>query len=72
MNLILSDIRSRFLIQNVSSLIFIKLNGPPLMRDPNDYIKKWLQSHRCASDTLIRTASQKSTVTQEDPVWKFS
>jgi len=36
-----------------------------------DYIKTWLRSHRCASYTQIRTASQKSIVKQEDPVWKF-
>jgi len=35
------------------------------------YIKTWLRSHRCDSDTQIRTASNKSTVRQEDPVWKF-
>jgi len=35
------------------------------------YIETWLRSHRCASDTQIRTASQKSTVKQEDPVWKY-
>jgi len=33
-----------------------------------DYIKTWLQCHRCASDTWIRTANQKSIVKQEDPV----
>jgi len=36
-----------------------------------DHIKTWLRSNRCARDTQIRTASQKSTVKQEDPVWKF-
>jgi len=41
------------------------------MWDPIAYIKTWLRSHRCASDTQIRTASQKSTVKQENPVWKF-
>jgi len=40
------------------------------MWDPNDYIKPWLRSHRCASNTQIRSAGQKSTVKQEDPVWK--
>ena len=35
-----------------------------------DYIKTW-RSHRFASDTQIRTTSQKSTVKQEDPMWKF-
>jgi len=33
-----------------------------------DYIKTWLRSHRCASDTQIRTASQKYTVNQESSV----
>jgi len=46
------------------------------MWDANDYTKTWLRSHRCASDTQIRTARQKSTVSQkvykqEDPMWKF-
>jgi len=36
-----------------------------------DYINKWLRSHRCAGDKQIRTACQKSTVKQEDPVWKY-
>jgi len=34
-----------------------------------DYIKTWLRSLRCASDTHI--ARQKSAVKQEDPMWKF-
>jgi len=42
------------------------------MWDPKDYIKAWPRSHRCASsDKQIRTASQKPTLKQEDPVWKF-
>jgi len=32
-----------------------------------DYIKIYMRSHRCASDTQIRTASQKPAVKQEDP-----
>jgi len=35
------------------------------------YIKTRLPSHRRASDTQIRTASQTSAVKKEDPVWKF-
>jgi len=41
------------------------------MWDLNDYIKIWLRSHRCASDMQIHTASQNSTVKQEDPVKKY-
>jgi len=33
-----------------------------------DYIKTLLRSHRCASDTQIRNASQKLTVKKEDSV----
>jgi len=36
-----------------------------------DYMKTCLRSHRCANETQIRTASQKTTVKQEDPGWKF-
>ena len=36
-----------------------------------DYIEAWLRSHWCTSGSQIRTAGQKSTVEQEDPVWKF-
>jgi len=36
------------------------------------YLETWLRSHRRDSDTQIRTASQKSAVKQEDPVWKCS
>jgi len=35
------------------------------------YIKTWLRTHRCDSDTQIRTASQKSAVKQEDPAWNL-
>jgi len=41
------------------------------MWDPNDNNKTWLRFHRCASDRQIPTVSQKSTVKQVDPVWKF-
>ena len=36
-----------------------------------DYIKIWLRSHRCVSDNQIRTSIQKSSVKQQDPLWKF-
>jgi len=41
------------------------------MWDPNDNIKTWLRSRISASDTQIRTVSQKSAVKPEDSVWKF-
>jgi len=35
-----------------------------------DYSKTRLRFHRCVSHMQIRIASQKSTLKQEDPVWK--
>jgi len=43
------------------------------MWDLSDYIKTWLQSHRCANNMRICTAaSQKSAMKQEYPVQTFS
>ena len=35
------------------------------------HFKTWLWSHRRARDMQIHTVGQKSTVKQEDPMWKF-
>ncbi|KAF0747433.1 E3 SUMO-protein ligase KIAA1586-like [Aphis craccivora] len=40
MNLIYSNFRSRLTIQNISKLMFINVNGPPLSQwNPTDYVK---------------------------------
>jgi len=64
---------------SVRAAAYIALNPQPVVQvysqkpavKQEDHIETWLWSHRCASDTQIRTASQKSTVKQDDPVWKF-
>lgn len=70
MNLIVTETRSRLLINHVSSLMFIKLHGPPISTwKPDNYVQKWLKCHRSATDTQTRRAKSKDLT--EDPVWKF-
>jgi len=70
MNIIVSDTRSMLLVSHVSSLLFIKLHGPPLKSwNPTTYAKTWLRKHRSATDTQTRVAvSQDKT---KDPLWQF-
>ena len=70
MNIICTDLRSNLLVSNISHLMMISINGPPLNRwQPRDYVKKWLLQHRSASDTKSRKVSQ--SVTSEKTVWKI-
>ena len=71
MNNILTDSRSRPLVQRVSNLIFIKLHGPPVnLWKLEEYVRKWLRNHRSATDA--RTKVAKANLKQEEnPIWKF-
>ncbi|XP_076829399.1 E3 SUMO-protein ligase KIAA1586-like [Brachyhypopomus gauderio] len=70
MNIIISDTRSKLLISNVSSLLFIKLHGPPLkLWNPTKYAKLWLRNHRSATDTQTRVVASKDVIA--DPLWQF-
>jgi len=49
------DYRSRLLIKNISSSMFININGPPLQKwNPKDYVECWLTLHRDADDNKWR------------------
>ena len=51
-NIISTDLRCTILVKNLSSLMFVNLNGPPLrMWRPESYVKSWLQFHRSANET---------------------
>jgi len=55
MNVIISPSRNSLLIGNVSSLLFIKINGPPINKFvPSRYVQKWLRSHVSAMDKRAR------------------
>jgi len=52
MNTICTDLHSRLTINNISKLMFIIINGPPLnIWNPDNYVKIWLAKHRSADDT---------------------
>ena len=70
MNIIVSDTRSMLLVFHVSSLMFIKLHGPPLGSwNSTMYAKTWLRKHRSATDTQTRVVSSKDKT--KDPLWQF-
>ena len=49
MNLVLSTTRNRLAVSNVSSLLFVKINGPPLEQfDVLPYVQSWLLNHSSA------------------------
>ena len=55
MNLIMSPLRNSLGITRLSSLMFIKLMGPPLqLWNPLPYVNRWLTAHRHADDTRSR------------------
>lgn len=71
MNLIITPIRTRLLIERVSALMFIKLHGPPMHQwNPTSYGTTWLRSHRSAEDRRTRPATE-SRSEPPDPVWRF-
>jgi len=52
-NIISTDLRCTILVKNLSSLMLVNLNGPPLrIWRPESYVKSWLQFHRSANDTV--------------------
>ena len=52
MNLISTNLRSHLTVDNLSNLMFIHINGPPLrMFKPRKHTETWLLYHRSADDT---------------------
>jgi hypothetical protein len=71
MNLIVTDLRSLLTIKNVNSLMWIKINGPPVrLFDPQKYLRKWLNRHRDALDNKTRKVAPKPF--DEDKTSMFS
>jgi len=57
MNNICTDLRSRLTINNISNLMFININRPPLSDlNPEYYVKSWLFNYRCAEDPRTKIA----------------
>ena len=65
MNLIITDLRSSLTVNHVSSLMFIKINGPPIRQfEPTKYVKKWLILHHLAEN--IKCKKRKLDNCDED------
>lgn len=71
MNVIITKLRTRLLISNVSSALFIKLNGPPLFTwNALQYVKSWLLRHRSAEDTRSRHVGEVEHDNEKE-LWKL-
>ena len=74
MNLIVTPARNSLLTQNVSSLLFIKIVGPPLDKfEPLKYVKSWLAlGHHLGQDTnskgLKKGRGKPSRASMEPPI----
>ncbi|XP_050500421.1 uncharacterized protein LOC126884207 [Diabrotica virgifera virgifera] len=69
MNLIITDDRVSLLTKTVSSLMFVKLNGPPLTRfEPSKYVNSWLlRGRHSALDTNSTERAEKRLMTKSSP-----
>ena len=49
MNIVCTDLRNSLNIESRSSILFLKINGPPISKfDPDRYFKIWLRTHNNA------------------------
>ena len=69
MNLVATNLRNKLLVENISSLMFIKLTCPPLKNwNPSPYVITWLRKHRSADDQRVKKSLDES---ENKQVWKF-
>lgn len=67
LNLICTDLRSTLSITNISNLMLININGPPLkLWSPESYVKSWLVQYRSADDTRTKKTTKKEEDTDTD------
>lgn len=72
MNLICSDLRSRLSVTNISNLMFININGPPVaIWNPTNYVKNWLIKHRSTNDNRSRKVAQIKLNEEKAGLWKI-
>ncbi len=59
MNNVCTDKRSTLLLANVSNLMMISINGPPVrLFEPRKYVTSWLRSHRSATQARRQCTPQ--------------
>ena len=63
MNLIITPIRTKLLVERVSALMFLKLHGPSVDDwDPTNYVISWNRHHRLAEDPRTRALPETQKV----------
>ncbi|KAF3856793.1 hypothetical protein F7725_017516 [Dissostichus mawsoni] len=68
MNNICTDRRSTLLLSNVSNMMMISLNGPPVtLFEPRKYVTTWLRSHRSATQARRQCTPQ---MPEYKHIWK--
>jgi hypothetical protein len=71
MNLICSYIRASLLTVNVSNLLFISINGPPLSYfNPSKYVVSWLRKHKSADQTPCNSKKHEEKK-ENTSLWKI-
>lgn len=70
MNNIITDLRASILISNVSNLMFINANGPPIDKfQPQKYVRSWLINHRSATDNRSKTSQGRDESSSRHVLW---
>ena len=68
MNNVCTDKRSTLLLSNVSNLMMISINGPPVsLFEPRKYVTTWLRSHRSATQARRQSTPQ---MPEYKHIWK--
>ena len=71
MNIVSTDLRNSLTIENISAILFIKINGPPIAKfNSEKYVKNWLREHNHA-ESSHNTGREESKETIIKKCWKF-
>jgi len=71
MNIVSTDLRNSLTIENISAIIFIKINGPPIAKfNSEKYVKNWLRDHNHA-ESSHNTGWEESKETIIKKCWEF-
>uniref|UniRef100_A0A3Q2GLD7 HAT C-terminal dimerisation domain-containing protein n=1 Tax=Cyprinodon variegatus TaxID=28743 RepID=A0A3Q2GLD7_CYPVA len=69
MNNICTDKRSSLLLSNISELMMISINGPPVnLLEPRKYVTTWLRNHRSATETRSQVKNKEP---QNKQLWNI-
>ena len=71
MNMVSTDLRNSLTIENISAILFIKINRPPNAKfNSEKYVKNWLREHNDA-ESSHNTGREESKETIIKKCWEF-